>query len=1160
MAFLLAVFAACAPSAPTPELFSIEPARGWRGEVTSVVLAGDHLLPRVSLGDVDPVDAEFEAWLEGPDGKLRLEGAELVDYDHLVAQVPAGIAAGSYPVVVRTPAGDEARLEAGFFVSTTRADHLVLRPTAGVAYDLGEYASIELQVEDPNDEVVATNLEVEISASAADGTEGVEFAADQLVGQAAAGSGVGITGRLDADGSTTVLVRSTTAADVTFSATALSEQGLDDAAPLVLSWQTGGLANVIVSLPFTPFRARAGTPFQVHLALEDEFGNPLPHTYARVSISDACGSFRTVADVIGEGEAEVTLDVACDADRLTVFNASVEVVSDDFVVLAGEMAGYNVIATPDTFVEAGVQPVLVLVEAVDVYGNRVDEFDGAITLTDQLGGLDGDRTTCPSITGGATLCATYLRRAGMDFFRVIDDELRAATSNSVEVVASDPVSVALSLGAADVIAGNEVAASLAVADAWGNAVEIEPGGVDPVTMTDDSASVQCDWTGPIAEGRQGFLCTFTNAYVDSVVQAELPRLGLIGLAPDAVTIQNAELSVVTFTVPSTVVAGVAFTLSASGFDEYGNPYQRQTDPVVDVSDSSGTLSVSSVSLDANGDALTSASLTTAGTGARIRAARYGATAGLSSPIRVVAGSMAGFDVQAPPWVGIGHDLDVVVTPVDSFGNTVATYTGAPTVSITDTVCQSVTLAPLSGVAAAAALTCDDVRVGATVLVVDGTYSSSSDTVDVVDFECASPPVATLTVDGGDEAVSCLGSGGATVEADGSGSGVGAADLAIFSFIETDGALSRDSTALAEFTWSTAGPRLVEMLVVDDDGCGTTASAWSWVGEDDGEPTGPVELVASDSSVATGGFVTVDVAAYDCTGDVAGGQDILLRASLGQVAGSSSGAGLVLTLDASGEGTVTWDFPDGYAALGMLAAGSPSAGAYGATLVAVTQDSARPHVIDVTPSGSTSGSVDEVVLRFDEPLLSSMVSAVSVTGPSGSESLTASLDGSTLTLTLAHAVDASAGTYTVTVPDSVRDEAGNRVDGAWSGSAGAFSSAFGAVTNALPATAGCTVSTDAFFPDGDDGTGEEADAVAFTPVTAGSPAWWWLVVTDAADDHVRSTRVDGSAASISWDGTGDDGVIVPSGDYLVQIVAIDNNDNQGEVCLESITLDHRLELP
>ncbi len=1160
MAFLLAVFAACAPPAPAPELFSVEPARGWRGEVTAIVLAGDHLLPSVSLGDLDPVDAEFEVWLEGAGGSIRLEGAELLDYDHVVAQVPAGVASGTYAMVLRTPAGDEARLEEGFFVATTRADHLVLRPTAGVAYDLGEYASIVLQVEDPNDEVVATDIAVELVASSADGAEGVEFAPDQLVGQAAAESGVGITGRLDADGSTTILVRSTHAADVTFSATALSELGLDDAAPLVLSWQTGGLANVTVSLPFTPFRARAGTPFQVHLALEDEFGNPLPETYARVSISDACGSFRTVADVIGEGDAEVTLDVACDADQLTVFNASVEVVSDDFVVLPGDMAGYQVIATPDTLVEAGVQPVLVLVEAVDAYGNRVDDFDGAITLTDQLAGIDADRTNCPSITGGATLCATYLHRAGMDFFRVVDDELRAATSNSVEVVASDPVTVSLSLGSADVIAGNEVGASLAVADAWGNAVEIEPGGVDPVTMTDDSDSVECDWTGPIAEGRHGFLCSFTNAYEESVVQAELPRLGLRGSAPDPVTIRNAELSTVTFTVPSTVVAGAGFALSASGFDDYGNPYIRQTDPVVDVTDSSGTLSVSSLSLDANGEAVTSASLTAAGTGVRVRASRSGTTVGVSSPIAVTAGAMAGFDVEAPPWVGVGDELDVVVGPVDAFGNTVASYAGAPTVSITSSVCDAVTLAPLSGVAANVALSCNDVLLGATVLVSDGTYSSSSDTVDVVDFECASPPVATLTLDGGDEAVVCLGSGGATVEADGSASSVGAADLAMFSFIETDGARGRDSAAVTEFTWAAAGPRLVEMLVVDDDGCGATASAWSWVGVDDGEVTGPVDLVASDSAVASGGFVTVDIAAYDCTGDVAGGRDILLRASLGDVVGTDSGAGVVLTLDASGEGTVTWDFPDGYAALATLAAGSASAGGYGAVMVAVTQDSARPHVIDVTPSGTTSGSIDEVVLRFDEALLSSMVSGVSVTGPSGSESATLTLDGSTLTLTLAHAVDASAGTYTVTVPDSVRDEAGNRVDGAWSGTAGAFSSVFGAVTSALPVTAGCAVSTDLFRPDGDDGAGEESDSVEFSPVTAGTPTWWWMVVTDVGDNHVRSARVAGSASGISWDGIGDDGLVVPGGDYVVSIVAIDNTDNQGEVCVESITVAHRLELP
>ncbi len=1158
MLWAVVMVVGCGPLAPEPTLVSVTPARGWQGESTEVVIEGASLLPAVTLGTETPVGGEWDVWLEAASGNLHLEGTELLDYQHLAAQVPAGLNAGDYPLVVRTPTGLEARLESGFRVAATKADRLEVTLT-DAAYDLGEYATLTVRVLDPNGEVLATDLTVTVEASSRLDAAGVEFSEAQLLGQAPLEEGVGIQGALDPDGSTKLLVRSTVADDVTFTVRAVDDDGLT-AGEVLVSWNTGELANIEVTFPFSPFRVRAGEPFPVHLALLDQYGNALPDTAARVSISDAteCSGFRTVEDLVGEADVELTLTTAC-TDRLLIFNSNVEVESEPFEIVAAEMTGYQVTVAPFTNVSAGIQPVIVAVDAVDEFGNVVPDFAGTVTLSDTLGGLDVDRTTCTSLEGGQGLCTTYLLRAGSDILEVVDELLRVGSSNPVEVVADEPAGVVVSLAVRETIAGNETGAVVALMDAWGNFVEFDPGGADPVDVEDSSGSVSCTWSGAVGDGRQGFVCTFTRAWVGSEVRATLPRLALEGTAPEPITIFNAELAAVSLTTPAAAVAGRPFTLALAGFDEFGNPYERQTNPDLALEDSSGTLTVLTATLDAAGEFTLSEGITQSGQ-ARIWASQFSTVLGVSAVIDVSAAEMNEFSVEAPAWVGVGEVADVAVTAVDAYGNTVATYSGAPVLTVSGSACDGATASNLTNGTTMVELDCTAVRLDARVAATDGTYSGTSEVLDVVDFDCASPPVPDLQVDGEAEPVLCLASGAVSAVVDSSGSAAGAGAITLFAFEDNEGTRDRGATGVADYAWLDAGPRQIEALVADAQGCAATESTWVWIGEDDGEPTGPVTASLSASSVASGGSVSVSLSARDCTGDVAAGQDLLLRANLGTVAGSSTGEGLVVTLDSAGDATTTWSFPGGYAAVATFYAGSSTSGAYGTGVVAVTQDSARPHVVEINPAGATTGSVTSITVEFDEGLLESTVSAIQLSGPSGALVVTASLVGDLVTLTPATALDASSGSFIVTIPSSVRDSAGNRLDGDWSGAATSFTSSFGAVADTLPTTGGCAVDVDTFFPDGDDGSAEEADVVTFTPVSSASPTWWRLRVVDEAGDLLRTTRVAGSAGSMTWDGTGDDGLVVSGGTYVVTLAAIDANENLAPVCTDSITVEHRLELP
>ncbi len=1152
---MVAAFAilACAPLAPTPELLAVEPSRGWTGEGTAVLLEGEHLLPALDVGGLDPVDAEFEGWILASTD-VRLEGLHLVDYTTLGATVPPGIEPGVYDIRVLTPTGGEATLTSAFRVTLTRADHLALT-TGSAAYDLGEWATLSVALLDPEGLGVAEAASVEIVATSSTGAEGVTLDAGTLADVVVLDDSVGLRGDLAADGTATFLAASTIPDDVNFTVRAVNDDGIDPSAQL-LSWDRGGLADLVISLPFDPYRAVAGEPFTARVDLRDSFGNPLPDTYARVLVTDDCNDLRQVVDVVGSAEVEITLTTACPVNHLYAFNAAVESQSEAFEVIAGELAAYEVLATP-TAVTAGSDPLLILVTAIDAHGNPVPEHQGTFTLADNLGGLDSSRTACPSFNNGEALCVTYLLAAGSAVVTATDDAGVTGQSEAVTVSVDEPSALSVEPVSTSAVAGTGFAVHVTLTDAWGNAIEIDPSGADAVGFVDDTGTIACGWTGPVGAGRQAFSCTVTVATSSDLIVASLDSYGLSGEATERVTVDNGALALVTVSTPASTVAGESFVLSLIGFDAYGNGYVVQSDPVVDLDDSTGTIDVGSARLDATGAVSVPAVITGATASAEVVVSQGGVELGRGSGIEVFAAEMSAFAVVAPPWITLDDEVVIDTWAVDAYGNIVEDYTGTAALT-TGADCTGATLTDWQFGLATSTTTCTDVSPGARFDVVDtGGNSGQSGLVDVVDTACGGGPSAVLTVDGDTEPVRCLAAGEVTLDLDGSGS---TGSPVLFQFVDSDGNRDRGPADLVSRTWTGAGPRVVRMLAARADGCAAETETTAWLGNDDGEPAGPVSVAAGASTVATGAATTVSVSATDCNGDVAAGQALWVRADLGATSATTTGSGSTLTLDGSGASSLTWAFPTGYAGTATLHVGSASAGGYGSTSLSVTGDSARPRVVSVSPAGTTTGTVSAISVEFDEDLLSTAITDVVLTGPSGAVTTTQSLSSSTLTVTPATAVDASLGEWTLTLGTGIRDTSGNRLAGAWTSAASSFTSRFGNVPSTLPTLGGCDVDTDTFRPDGDDGAGEEADEVTITPVSSAAPAWWWLVVSDALGDRVRSDRVLGTVGSISWNGRADDGIVVSAGDYIVTVYAIDDYANTSSACTDLVQVEHRLELP
>jgi hypothetical protein len=178
----------------------------------------------------------------------------------------------------------------------------------------------------------------------------------------------------------------------------------------------------------------------------------------------------------------------------------------------------------------------------------------------------------------------------------------------------------------------------------------------------------------------------------------------------------------------------------------------------------------------------------------------------------------------------------------------------------------------------------------------------------------------------------------------------------------------------------------------------------------------------------------------------------------------------------------------------------------------------------------------------------------------SATYTLSSDLTTLSVTPDAPIDSAEGVWSLVFSTNVRDIAGNQLDGAWTDTAAGYTATFGAVADALPVVSSCAPDRDTFTPDGDDGDDADADVVALTPAATAAPAWWWLVVTDANGERVRSLREPGTDVSVAWDGRADDGLVVGSGRYTLNLHAIDGLGNVGAACTTPITLAQPVETP
>jgi len=1183
-----ALLLGCSPDLPDPVVEGVEPVWAYNGEVTPVRIHGDSFYPSLAIdGGLDNggrIDAQYQVDLVGTNAVHSLTGVTLVDYENIEALVPVGLDAGLYDLRVTTPTGSEARLEQGFSVTNTRADHLRIE-IDGVVHQVNDSVSVDLSLRDPDGLSVEQDLLVEFELDSELGAAGVVIEDWGLEDVTDLEDAVGVRGRLGLDGRSVVVLTSTLPDELELTLRAADASSIvrEDRADLV--FEAGEMEGVQILLPTEDYTATAGEEFDVILRVVDAFGNLVEDQSARVLLFEECGGFLDEITVIGSLTVPVSVTKAtnshCLRNRIQAISG-LEGASDSFAVLPGPLSHFDGERTDgDAQFTAG-ENAPYQVTGFDAFDNEVD-LDGVDLQFEDSAGSLSSASCALSSTGASRLCDLVFEQA------VEETDLRVSglgvdgILGPYEVIANIPSQMLVGALGSTLVAGALFELELTITDSWGNPVDVD-GNQTPFSASDGGfSSLDCTWLGSQALGVHILSCAETTASAHMQFTVSVPSLGLQGLS-DIVSVVNGALANATITATDqSLIAGEQFDLEIGGFDAYGNPYTVQSNPNLTITDSAGGLTVTQAQLGGTGTVvLSNLSLNKVGQPVILTVSQGGLDLGQLG-FQVEHASIDHLNVlPSRSWAWVGEGRQVRVIAMDLYDNPVLDFQESVVVSSSSSAFLSTTETGFEQGVLQFPLTWDSAVLGDQIGAVATSATGSSGAFDAVRSDCSSPPTAAIefTASASDELVTCLSTTTTSLGLDFSASTAGAEPIAFYHLSDGANENQRGTNSTTSLTVESVGTYVTGLMVVDSAACGSLVDGLLWVGDNDGSVTGPVSISSSQSALTAGsssqGTATLSVSAEDCAGDVASLETLYARVDLGELdpTGASfapSGAGLAMVLGSAGTGS--FDFSvvnEDYAGLATVAVGNINGSAYGQAEITVEGDNAQPRVAWMDPVGTTSESVDIIEVQFTESLEPSTLSTSTVelldqSGAAIDFSLSLSSNDSLLALDLDSTLDTANEAAELTLSLDIRDLAGNFLDGAWSSNATGsdFVGVFGDVVDDGLQLTSCSLLAARFAPDGDASVSVgQADEAVLALGSNVRGETWLLEVFEKSGERIRTHREPavGPSVNLGWDGRGDDGLIRESGRYLLSGSIEDAQGNIPAACQEYVLLEQAYEQP
>jgi hypothetical protein len=1169
------IFVGCQLTFPPPEISSIEPVWGYNGEETLINIYGDNFYPHVevdSSADEVFVDRTFKVWLFGPiEGEAAtyaLPSVILSDYHHLRGMVIEGLTPGTYDVIVEGPLGDQGQMDGAFVVTDTRIDHV--RPVSEtLVYEVYETAWVEFFLEDPEDVRMFEPLDVTISVATNGVITPVVFDSLQLENAQPLADGGTILGSLDAEGYARLGITLSEPQMVEISVSATDAQSVVGTRTIQLLWEPGAAVSLDVLLPDNSgdFEVVAGEEFPVRLEVRDAWGNLVDTTSHAVVLVDACQTLLLDTEVTGTATVDVTFtgvtgNQDCKIQQIeSLFGPPGA--SATMSVVPGPTAAFDV-RVPAGNVVAG-EWLNAFIDPIDAYGNitlwSVSEIE-TLVLQDSVKGIVeaqcfGDISSI--------FCRVRPTISSEEVTLKVTDSLEKiqGVSNIYTVNPADVASLEVTT-LASVVAGDAFPVDVHVLDIYGNA-GVASSVADSLEYGDSLAEVSCV-KGTVVDDIVTANCTLTTAVPSNVIDVAVSggSSAVLPASSASIEIVNGAISAVQISpVVATVIAGDLLQVTFLGVDAYGNSYVQQTDAVIDLQDSFGTVSPNSVTLGSSGGVTSDLIFTQAGS-VTLTVEQSGTFLGESSIIEVVSAEAVSLEVTLQaPWIIVGEPVEAVLIARDTWGNHNLQFE------------EGVDVFPLSGLGPLVSST----FVGG-VATVEQTWTSSpiedqltatsdsglfgqSATV-VVGADCgASNPQFSVGYGGLEYGVACFDGEMASTAVLHSVSDSGSAPVALYALSVDGDEATVDIVETLVARAYTTGRSHVASLVVNEDGCATVESSDFFVAYDDGSVAGMVPITPIASSYVVG----VDQAelsigpGLDCAGDIAENAGVYLRSTRGTpLGGVESSTGLAYDLDSDGNASVLVDHSgEVMGGIADLLLWTDSGAGAGAVSWEVTGDDMRPTVWSISPVGLVVDDVTSVLITFSERIYYANIGHYGLSGPSGVFIDTVSLvdGGYGVSMTLSGVIDPFLGTHTGFANNLIRDIAGNRLDGGYNGVASDFLWSFGTTPSVAPDILSCTVDQVTIHPDGDDGLGVEQDTVTVEMSADSTPTMWLLSVETESGELIQRTRF-GAVDMFDqwvWDARGVGGAIVDNGFYELIVEAVDEYGNVGDSCSAFVAVDN-----
>jgi hypothetical protein len=94
---------------------------------------------------------------------------------------------------------------------------------------------------------------------------------------------------------------------------------------------------------------------------------------------------------------------------------------------------------------------------------------------------------------------------------------------------------------------------------------------------------------------------------------------------------------------------------------------------------------------------------------------------------------------------------------------------------------------------------------------------------------------------------------------------------------------------------------------------------------------------------------------------------------------------------------------------------------------------------------------------------------------------------------------------------------------------------------VPPSATIRAADEIFSPDGDG----DKDEIVFDQTSSNERLWLAEIVPDGASEAIRTWELSGSLIPVTWDGTDDDGEIVPDGRYRYRVTSTDEGETPSQ---------------